>query len=86
MDIDDKLRLERREAMDLSGAQLLNVAALAKLLDLSPVTIRQWAKERKIPCIRLGTRVLFSADDVQWILDHNHVAAAVGTTNDDAAA
>ena len=74
--------------MDLRRAKLLNVEELAQTLDLAPITIRQWAKERRIPCVRLGSRILFAPEDVEWIIQHNRVAAmgqepvAVGTVSD----
>lgn len=36
--------------------RLLSADEAAELLQVSPYTVRQWARERKIPAIRLGDR------------------------------
>jgi excisionase family DNA binding protein len=36
--------------------RLLPVGEAAELLGVSPYTVRQWARDRRIPAIRLGDR------------------------------
>lgn len=36
-----------------------NVSQAAEYLGISHHTVRLWVKEKKLPCIRLGRRVLF---------------------------
>jgi excisionase family DNA binding protein len=69
--------------------RLISVEKLAELLDLAPGTVCLWARQRKIPHVRLGSRILFSEKDVAWIIDHNRVAAVgagVGSDAEDAQA
>lgn len=47
---------------------LINVVKAAELLSLSDRTVRQLAKDGKLPCVRIGSRLLFvPADLVQWV-------------------
>jgi excisionase family DNA binding protein len=48
--------------------QLLRVADVAELTQLSPSTIYQWAETGRIPSFRLGNRVRFDSGEIrQWL-------------------
>lgn len=38
--------------------QLLTADQAGELLQVSAYTVREWARERRIPCLRLGNRTL----------------------------
>lgn len=44
--------------------QLMGAAETAKILGVSPPTLYQLARQRKIPHLRIGDRVLFDIDEV----------------------
>lgn len=47
---------------------LLTVPELAELLGLHEKTVYDWAARGKLPCIRLGNRLRFSATDIaRWV-------------------
>jgi excisionase family DNA binding protein len=48
--------------------QLLSVDEAAHALGLSPFTVRVWARVRRIPCRRLGRRVLFHPVDLESVV------------------
>jgi excisionase family DNA binding protein len=51
---------------------LLDVYQTARLLNLSPWTIRRWCSMRKsIPFIKLGDRILFSKNDIDDFIQRN---------------
>jgi excisionase family DNA binding protein len=54
-------------------SQLLSVEQVARLLDLSPHTIRAWARARKVPHRKLGRRMLFHPVDVIALVTDAHV-------------
>lgn len=49
--------------------ELLTASETANILKVSPQAIYLWAKEYRIPCIRLGRTVRFSRRVVQGFLD-----------------
>ena len=50
---------------------LLNLDQAAALLNLPPSTLRTWAWERRVPCVKLGRRRLFRREDLErWISQH----------------
>ena len=57
--------------------KLIGAEELAQTLSLSPKTLYNWAKNRKIPHFRLGSRVLFDPKEVQtWLIDHKIMTAS----------
>ena len=51
--------------------QCLTVSLVSEMLNCSDQTIRRWVKEKKIPCIRAGRKLLFSTEDLdKWIQEH----------------
>ena len=51
--------------------ELLNFRDAAAALGVSTAAIRLWTRQRRIPFIRLGTRVMFRAHDLQQTIDDN---------------
>ena len=48
--------------------RLLTIPQLAKYLSISPKTVRRWVAMRRIPCVRIGTRIRFDHGDiVSWV-------------------
>ena len=58
-----------------STRYLMDVEAASKWLSIPRFTLYSWAQTGKIPCIKLGRRVLFCKDDLAgWISDHRREA------------
>jgi excisionase family DNA binding protein len=53
----------------------LSVEETAKAIGVSPHTVRAWLRQRRIPYLKLGRRVLMDQADVQRFLDANRVEA-----------
>lgn len=51
-----QLELTPRISWDGSDDELLDVKQAAALLTVQPSTLRYWAREGRVPCIRLGPR------------------------------
>ena len=48
--------------------QLLTLNELAAALAVHPKTLRRWVATRRIPCIRVGTRIRFDPGDIaSWV-------------------
>jgi excisionase family DNA binding protein len=51
--------------------ELISAEKLADSLSISPKTLYAWARNRKIPHVRLGVRVLFDPQEVEtWLQGH----------------
>ena len=47
---------------------LWNLRESAKAIGVSGKTLQTWAKRGKVPCVRIGSRVLYDPQDLQrWI-------------------
>ncbi len=56
-------RLER-----LWREPLLTLEEVADFLRVDPKTVRRWVAARRIPCLRIGTRIRFDPGDlVSWV-------------------
>src|SRR5262245_43661455 len=49
--------------------RLLSAVEAADTLGVSVLTVRLWARHRKIPHRRIGSRILFAPDDVRRIIE-----------------
>jgi excisionase family DNA binding protein len=48
--------------------KLLNILELSQIIRLTPGTIRVWLCRKKIPCVKMGRKVLFDEKDImEWI-------------------
>ena len=54
---------------------LLNVRHTAVLVGLSEPAIRRWVLERRIPFVKIGTRVLFDPEELGEYIDQRRVPA-----------
>jgi excisionase family DNA binding protein len=48
-------------------SNLLKTEDVARLLGVSPLTIRAWVFQRLLPCVRLGRAVRFRCEDVEKV-------------------
>ena len=55
--------------------ELLNLKEGAKELKLSIHTLRAWIYQKRIPCVRLGRRVLLRREDLEELVKKNMVEA-----------
>lgn len=46
---------------------LLKTEEVARLLNVSPLTVRAWRFQRILPCIRLGAAVRYRLEDIEKI-------------------
>lgn len=70
-DQDSKPRAFRQEFESLLGA-----ADAASLLNLHPVTLLRWAREGRLPHLRLGRKVMFRASELNaWCNSQQQVQA-----------
>lgn len=47
---------------------LINVAELSSILDLHPVTVREWARAGRLPYVRVGHNIKFDRQRIaDWI-------------------
>ena len=49
--------------------RLLNTQESAKLLRLSPNTLRSWIFQKRVPIVRLGREVLFREKDLEKMIE-----------------
>ena len=54
---------------------LLNFEELEKRSDVSRYTWAAWVRARKLPCVRLGRRVLVEEADFQRFIEANRIEA-----------
>lgn len=48
--------------------RLLTISQLATYLNVSSKTVRRWVATRRIPCVRIGTRIRFEHGDIaSWV-------------------
>jgi excisionase family DNA binding protein len=59
-----------------ASPELLTVVETAKTLRISQGTVRAWVLNRKIPYVKVGSRVLFKQADIQSFINRNTVQAA----------
>ena len=55
--------------------ELLDLREGAKELKLSIHTLRAWIFQKKIPCVRLGRRVLLRREDLEDLVKRNLIEA-----------
>lgn len=53
----------------------LSVVEAAVRIGVSPFTMRTWLRQRRIPFIRAGRRILLSPEDIERFLAANRVEA-----------
>lgn len=56
------------EGVVLADLQTIDHREAARLLGCHPVTLLRWAREGRVPCIRLGSKVRFRVVALrQWV-------------------
>jgi excisionase family DNA binding protein len=55
--------------LDLERARLRDASYIGRLLDIPPKTVLQYARDGRLPCIRLGKHVRFVVADVEHAVD-----------------
>lgn len=53
--------------------RLLNVNETAEIQGIAPATLREWIFRRRLPFIKLGSRVLFHPDDIKQFVKQSKV-------------
>jgi excisionase family DNA binding protein len=56
-------------------SQTVSIAVVASRLGVSPFTIRAWIRQGRVPCVKLGRRVLLRVEDVEQLLKENYKLA-----------
>ena len=55
--------------------RILTVEQIAELIGVTPYTVRQWARDRKIPALRLGKYWRFRESSIrQWLAEQEREA------------
>jgi excisionase family DNA binding protein len=57
----------------MEGGRLLSIDEAAIKLGISPLTMRAWIRQRRLPFVRLGRRVLLHPQDVENFVDANRI-------------
>jgi excisionase family DNA binding protein len=59
----------------MNTEKLLSVDEAADKMGVSPLTMRAWLRQRRLPYLKLERRVLITPQDVQQFLDSNRIEA-----------
>ena len=71
--------MSRQSSKELSsGGPLLSVEEAAEHLRIAVWTLRHWVSDRKIPFVKLGSRVRFRQPDLDRFITQNLVKASHG--------
>ncbi len=62
-------------ATDRQAIRLLGLEALEERSGVSRHTWRQWVRQRRLPSVRLGRRLLVSTEDYERFIAANRVEA-----------
>jgi len=54
----------------IAVSRLMDVNEVARALSVSVQSVRRWAKEQRLPSLKLGTRVLFNPADVTRFVEN----------------
>jgi excisionase family DNA binding protein len=60
----------------IENSQMLTVFEAAKSLAVKPQTVRLWAAQRKIACVRLGRSVRIPATEISRLVTLGYTPAA----------
>ena len=56
-------------------SQLLTVDEAARLIRLKPSTVRDWILNKRLPHVKLGSRVFLRRSDLELLIEQNIVPA-----------
>ena len=65
----------RRSAAQRREWASSNIQEAAQRLAISPLTLRAWIRQRRLPHVKLGRRVLLDSADVERFINANKVKA-----------
>jgi excisionase family DNA binding protein len=65
----------------LGASELLSITEAAEATRLTESTIRAWLNQRRIPCVKLGRRVLLRRADLVALIEAGFVPATKGESN-----
>ena len=52
----------------MSGTRLWDVATVAEMTGMSPFTVRRWARQGRIPAVKIAGRIHFRPTEVEaWL-------------------
>jgi len=68
---------ERPQVRDGQVKANWDVPTAANRIGCSPYTLRAWLRERRLPFIKAGRRVLLDPEDVEKFIDANRVPVLV---------
>lgn len=54
--------------------KLLNINELSNLLQVSVPTLYRWVHEKKIPHVKLGSKLRFTSEDIETFVSKNSVS------------
>lgn len=64
--------------MEEDSGKLVDVEALARMLDLAPFTVRKWARQGRLPLVRMGRQYRFDIESIRGWIRSRSVAAQRG--------
>lgn len=62
--------------MPQKNFKLLSVVLAADICGVSPHTLRAWLRQRRLPHVRLGRRVLLDPSDLRRFIGENRIDEA----------
>ncbi len=62
-----------------SSGDLVHIKDAARMLGLAVSTLYGWVRDRRIPCVRLGDRLLFDPADLQAFVESQRVPGSDGS-------
>lgn len=66
-----KLEAKLKPQVTPKGSLLMDASSAAKALSICSKTLWLHTKAKKIPCVRIGGRVLYSSDDLRAWIERN---------------
>jgi excisionase family DNA binding protein len=68
---------EQTNSLMLRSHELMTAIEAANQLRIHPVTLQRWAREGRVPYLKLGRKVLFSASQLNRWIESNYTGSAV---------
>jgi len=53
----------------------ISIFDAARILGIAPVTLRRWIRQRRLPHVRLGRRVVVQPEDLEAFVQRHRIAA-----------
>lgn len=69
--VDKEVLLSTHSEKERLAGELLTIDEVAAILDVSPVTIHRYKKQRGLPYIKIGSTVRFDKNKLwEWVMLH----------------